>query len=172
MRTSLETASPSADNDAPGSAHVYTVPLGRPFLHALATAILKGDLPIAGGRAPLPLDLPGITLLLPTRRAARAMQDAFLAAGSGRALLLPQIRPISEGEEELTLLTGLAASDTLGMDTLDLPPAVSEIERIRGASSNHLKEVVEHATDEHLVYRGRRTVGRQFAVPTPKDVRF
>ncbi len=129
MRTSLETAGPSADNDAPGSAHVYTVPPGRPFLHALATAILKGDLPNAGGRAPLPLDLPGITLLLPTRRAARAMQDAFLAAGAGRALLLPQIRPISEGEEELTLLSGLAGGGTLGMDALDLRPAISEIER-------------------------------------------
>ncbi len=129
MRTSLETANPSANGDARGSGHVYTVPPGRPFLHALATAILKGNLPIAGGRAPQPLDLPDITLLLPTRRAARAMQDAFLAAGGGRALMLPRIRPISEAEEELTLLSGLAGGGTLGMADLDLPPAISEIER-------------------------------------------
>jgi len=129
VRTSLETANPSANGDARGSAHVYTVPPGRPFLHALATAILKGDLPIAGGRAPLPLDLPDITPLLPTRRAARAMQDAFLAAGGGRALMLPRIRPISEAEEDLTLLSGLAGGGTLGMADLDLPPAISEIER-------------------------------------------
>ncbi|MGI9403804.1 MAG: double-strand break repair protein AddB [Hyphomicrobium sp.] len=129
MRTSLETADPSADGNAQGSAHVYTVPLGRPFLHALAAAILKGDLPIPGGRAPQPLDLPGATLFLPTRRATRAIQDAFLAAGGGRALMLPRIRPISEGEEELTLLSGLAGDGTQGMDALDLPPAVSEIER-------------------------------------------
>ncbi|MEE8253464.1 MAG: hypothetical protein V3R17_05980, partial [Hyphomicrobium sp.] len=108
MRTSLETANPSANGDARGSAHVYTVPPGRPFLHALATAILKGDLPIAGGRAPQPLDLPDITLLLPTRRAARAMQDAFLAAGGGRALKLASIRNISVAEVELNLLSGLA----------------------------------------------------------------
>lgn len=129
MRTSLETARPSANGDAQGSAHVYTVPPGRPFLHALAAAILKGDLPIAGGRAPQPLDLPGITLLLPTRRATRAMHDAFLAAGGGRALMLPRIRPISEAEEELTLLSSFAGGSTLGMEDLDLPPAISEIER-------------------------------------------
>jgi len=57
------------------------------------------------------------------------MQDAFLSAGGGRALMLPRIRPISEGEEELTLLTGLAGGGTLGLDDWDLPPAVSEIER-------------------------------------------
>ena len=37
--------------------------------------------------------------------------------------------PDLEGEEDLTLLCGLASLDTLGTDALDLPPAVSEIER-------------------------------------------
>lgn len=129
MRTSLETANPSANGDAQGSAHVYTVPPGCPFLHALADAILAGDLPIPGGPAPQPLDLPDISLLLPTRRAARAMQDAFLTAAGGRALMLPRIRPISEAEEELTLLSNFAVGGTLGQADLDLPPAISEIER-------------------------------------------
>lgn len=129
MRTSLETATPSANDDAQGSAHVYTVPPGRPFLHALAAAILRGDLPIPGGTTPQPFDLPNITLLLPTRRAARAMQDAFLTASGGRALMLPRIRPISEAEEELTLLSSFAGSDTFGMKNVELPAAISEIER-------------------------------------------
>ncbi len=127
MRTSLETA--SAQIGRQDASRVFTVPAGRAFLEAIASAILKGDLPTPGGAAPEPLDLPDFTLLLPTRRAARALQEAFLSAGGGRAMTLPRIRPISEGEEDLTLLSGLAADAPLGADALDLPPAVSEIAR-------------------------------------------
>ncbi len=127
MRTSLETAAtPTAKTDA---ARVYTVPPGRAFLDAIARALLAGDLPLPGGAAPKPLDLPNVTVLLPTRRAARALQEAFFAAGGGAAMMLPRIRPISEGEDDLTLLSGLAADAALGADALDLPPAVSEIAR-------------------------------------------
>ena len=124
---SLETA--AAPTGSEGTARVYTVPQGRAFLAAIATALLKGDLPAPGGLAPKPLDLPNVTVLLPTRRAARALQEAFLAAGGGRAMMLPRIRPISEGEDDLTLLSGLAADAALGADALDLAPAVSEIAR-------------------------------------------
>jgi len=108
---------------------VFTVPAGQPFLGAVAGAILKGDLPSAGGVAPDPLALPDVTLLLPTRRATRVMQEAFLAAAGERAMTLPQIRPIAAGDDDLSLLAGLASPGTLGTDALDLPPAVSEIER-------------------------------------------
>ncbi len=123
--SSAETALRGADSGV----RVFTVPSGRPFLKAVASAILSGNLPSPGGSAPGPLDLPDITLLLPTRRATRSMQEAFLAAAGGRALTLPQIRPISAGEEDATLLAGLAGPGTVGADSLDLPPAVSEIER-------------------------------------------
>ena len=111
---------------------IFTVPPGRAFLDCLAEAILSGDLPRAGGLAPSPLDLAGWTLMLPTRRAARAFQDAFLRASAKRtagtqAMLLPRIKPIAEGAEDLTLLTGLASLDSLG--AADIAPAVSEIER-------------------------------------------
>lgn len=108
---------------------IYTVPPGEPFLERLARAILNGDLPRPGARRPDPLTLPDVTVLLPTRRAARVMQDAFLTVSGARALLMPQIRPISEGEEDLTLLSGLAGLTTLGAGTLDLPPAMAPLER-------------------------------------------
>jgi ATP-dependent helicase/nuclease subunit B len=108
--------------------NVYTVPPGRPFLRCLAAAILDGNLPAAGGKVRGPLDIAAITLLLPTRRATRALQDAFLAASGGRAMLLPKIMPVSEGQEELSLLAGLAL-DAHGADTLEIPPAMSELER-------------------------------------------
>ena len=124
---SRESAIPGAnDGNAQEGAHFYTVPPGQPFLDALAAAILKGDLPIPGGAAPQPLELPAITLLLPTRRAARAMQDAFLKTAGRQALMLPRIRPISEAEEELTLLSNFAIGGTLGQEDPDLPPAISE----------------------------------------------
>jgi ATP-dependent helicase/nuclease subunit B len=125
---------PDSAADGLRAGRVFTVPAHHAFLAAVAGAVLNGDLPAPGGRAPSHLDLADITLLLPTRRATRAMQEAFLAAGGGRAMTLPAIRPISAGDEDLSLLAGLASADTLGMgtlgaDALDLPPAVSEIER-------------------------------------------
>lgn len=133
MRTSADSA---ADGSADGrvdksarGARVFTVPAGRPFLAAVAAAILDGNLPASGGTAPDPLALPDITLLLPTRRATRVMQEAFLNVAGEGAMTLPQIRPISAGDEDLSLLAGLASPGTLGSDALDLPPAVSEIER-------------------------------------------
>lgn len=108
---------------------IFTVPAGEPFLPRLAHALINGDLPSPGGKPAGVLNLPDVTLLLPTRRAARALQDAFLSVTGARALLMPRIRPISEGEEDITLLSGLAGLMTLGADTLDLPPAVSPLER-------------------------------------------
>ncbi len=108
---------------------IFTVPPDRSFLHELAAAILAGDLPRVGGPAPDPLQLPDMTILLPTRRAARALQEAFRAVSGRPALLLPKIRPISEGEEDLTLLTGLAAAPETSSAALSVPPAISEIER-------------------------------------------
>ncbi len=112
---------------------VYTVPASEPFLTRLAEAILMGHLPAADGIAPHPLDLPDITILLPTRRAARALQQAFLSVSGKTALLLPSIRPIAEGEEDLSLLAGLVSRSSLtggpAGEPDDIAPAVGELER-------------------------------------------
>ena len=118
-----------ATNGAVHRARIFTVPPGQPFLVALARAILAGDLPVPGGAAPDPLSLPSYTLLLPTRRAARALHDAFLKVGGGRALLLPRIRPIAEGQEDLGLLESAAEQVFLADHVDDLPPAITELER-------------------------------------------
>lgn len=118
-----------AANGAVHRARIFTVPPGQPFLIALARAILAGDLPVPGGAAPDPLSLPSYTLLLPTRRAARALHDAFLNVGGGRALLLPRIKPIAEGQEDLDLLEGAAEQVSPADYAGDLPPAISELER-------------------------------------------
>ena len=119
---------PCSDGDGVAlSGGVFTAPAGQPFLRTLARAILAGDLPRPGG-AP-PADLSAITILLPTRRAARALQEAFLEASSGRALLLPRIKPIAEGNEDLTLISAFSGPEQLGAGAADIPPAVGEVER-------------------------------------------
>lgn len=108
---------------------IYTVPPGLPFLRTLADAILAGDLPRPGGTRPSPIGLAGYTLLLPTRRATRALQEAFLAASGGQALLMPRLQPIGDGIEDLSLLAGAAGLGDLGPESASIPPALSELQR-------------------------------------------
>jgi len=71
----------------------------------------------------------GITILTTTRRAARALQNAFLRETEGRPLLLPAMRPLGDvDEDELALEGDLAlAGDQSG--ALDLPPAIEPLRR-------------------------------------------
>jgi ATP-dependent helicase/nuclease subunit B len=78
-----------------GRPRIYTVPHGTPFFAALAEALLAGRLSLPSGSRPAPLELAGITLLLPTRRDIGALQEAFLKAADGAAVLLPNIKLIS-----------------------------------------------------------------------------
>jgi ATP-dependent helicase/nuclease subunit B len=112
----------------PPARRIYTVPPGRPFLTALAEALLAGDLPNPGGTRPGPMQLADTTLLLPTRRATRALQEAFLRAAGGTALLLPRIRPIIGAAEED--LGALASAEDLATDAAgELRPAISDMGR-------------------------------------------
>ena len=99
---------------------VWTIPPGVPFLDALAAGLLdrsRGD----------PLALSAATVLLPTRRACRALTEAFLRRSDGAALLLPRLMPIGETDELDALL---AAEDEPGIaDALDLPPAIPDLQR-------------------------------------------
>ena len=72
------------------------------FLDALAADWLDR----AGGDA---LAVANGLILLPTRRAARALGDAFLHAAGGRPLLLPRIAAIGAPDEAQLALTGMFA---------------------------------------------------------------
>jgi ATP-dependent helicase/nuclease subunit B len=93
--------------------NLFTLPPHVPFLDAVAQEWLGRS----GGD-------PGETtrglILLPTRRAARALAEAFLRASRGRALLLPRIVAIGALDETPLALAG----------TLDLPPAVEPMQRL------------------------------------------
>ena len=111
------------------SPNIFTVPPTRPFLDAVAEAIVGGHLPRLGGRPPRIEELSGYTLILPTKRSVKAMQEALLRASPRRALILPRIRAIGVGEEDAALIEGLAEPATQ-YAPLDLPPAVGGLERL------------------------------------------
>lgn len=93
---------------------LFTIAPGLPFLPTLARGALA--------RLGTGEELAAATILLPTRRAARALQAAFLREADSPALLLPRLRP----------LAGLSVEDAdeLALPALlDLPPAVEPLRR-------------------------------------------
>ncbi len=96
--------------------NLFQIPADRPFLDSLAAGVLAQVQGQAADR------LSRVTILLPTRRSARALRTAFLRAAPGQALLLPRMRALAglstEDADELAL-PGL----------LELPPAVEPLRR-------------------------------------------
>ena len=83
-------------------------------------------------RALDPLTLTRTTILLPTRRACRALRDAFLRAADGEALLLPKLLPLGDVDVDEIELRGDAASDEMpsaASGGATLPVALSGLRR-------------------------------------------
>ncbi|MBV8869403.1 MAG: double-strand break repair protein AddB, partial [Acetobacteraceae bacterium] len=97
--------------------NLFTIPPHLPFLDVIAAEWLAGT-------GPDPLAAADGLILLPTRRAARALVEAFLRATTGRALLLPRIAAIGALDEAPLALAG----------ALDLPPAVEPARRLAALS--------------------------------------
>lgn len=102
---------------------IFSMPPGAPFLERLASALLAD--PTLGGRFAGRFDLADLTILLPTRRAVRALGQAFLRAGDGAALILPSIRALGDIDEEEMVLDPAG----LGAEVLALPPPMPSMER-------------------------------------------
>lgn len=99
---------------------IYTIPFDQPFLDTLVAGLMR-----RAGKDPLALTR--MTVLLPTRRAARSLREAFLRFGSGRVMLLPRMLPVGDLDpDELALL---ADESETGGEGFDLPPSVPELRR-------------------------------------------
>lgn len=103
----------------PEAPAVFTIPAGLSFVDALATGLLRRH-------ADSPEGLAAATVLLPTRRACRALQAAFLRASGGAPLLLPRLLPLGDLDPE-ELLFEVPSFASEGAATL--PPAVSAVQR-------------------------------------------
>ena len=71
---------------------LFSIPPWRPFADDLAAGLLA--------RHPDPMALARVLLLLPTRRAIRALTDAFVRESDGKALLLPRMVPAGDIETD------------------------------------------------------------------------
>ena len=91
---------------------LYSLPPHLPLLDAVALDWLQ--------RSPDPLQRANGLILLPTRRAARTLADAFLRAANGAPLLLPRITALGALDETPLALAG----------ALELPPAVEPAQRL------------------------------------------
>ncbi|MEZ0259714.1 MAG: double-strand break repair protein AddB [Alphaproteobacteria bacterium] len=99
---------------------VVNIPAGRSFADSLALGILEQT-----GRDPLKLS--EMLILLPSRRSIRTLREAFLRLSGGDPLLLPAMQPVGDiDDDEVAML--LAAEADAGA-VLDIPPAVSSLER-------------------------------------------
>lgn len=99
--------------------NLFSIAPGTAFLPALAEGVLKRHFD-----AQAPESLARVTILLPTRRAARALIAAFAQiAGPGRALLLPRILPIGDSDEEALVF------DPASMSEETIPPAIPSLRR-------------------------------------------
>jgi ATP-dependent helicase/nuclease subunit B len=103
------------------SLKIYNIAAGQPFLDVLATSLSTQET-----RAALfgPVALEDITILLPTRRAARELARLLLAAAEKNgqeAILLPQISTLGDLDDE-DFEAGLLAGTPSA--ALSLPPAI------------------------------------------------
>ncbi|MFA6279467.1 MAG: double-strand break repair protein AddB [Bdellovibrionales bacterium] len=94
---------------------VFTLPADSCFVTALA----RGLLARAGGD---PMALAAMQIYLPTRRACRALREAFLQETDARASLLPRMQPLGDVEEDALDFMAAGALD-------DLPPAITPLRR-------------------------------------------
>jgi ATP-dependent helicase/nuclease subunit B len=117
---------PPALNLGPGAPKpaVYSIPAWAPFVDTLAAGIrdIVGD---------APEDLARVRVLLPTRRACRALREAFLRLGGGRPLLLPRMTPLGDMDEDELALGAWTGEfpDTGVTAAFEVPPAISALRR-------------------------------------------
>ena len=104
------------DPFSPAGPRWYAIEAQRSFLDDLAAGVLDwlGEHP--------PEALSDAVILLPNRRAARAFTAALTRQAGGRPILLPQVRPLGDLEEDEPPF----APGELG---LDLPPAIAPLAR-------------------------------------------
>jgi len=94
----------------PNNPCVYTMPSGEPFLHNLAKGL----------KTALGDNLSKALILLPTRRAVRALADEFVNLSDGRATLLPLMRPLADMDEN-------EPPFTTGTIDFEIPPAIDPV---------------------------------------------
>ena len=111
-------ASDAFAQDMANPENLFFVPPGEAFADLIAKQLMAEttDQPDA---------LPDYVLMVPNRRSAKVMRDAFLRQSGGAVTLLPTIRPLGEADEDELAVYGAGGQQA----TLDLPPAIPDLQR-------------------------------------------
>lgn len=123
------------------SPHILNIPPEYAFVDVLARELLRRH----------GASLSEITVLTTTRRAARALQGAFLRETAGKPLMLPRMRPIGDVEEDELLLESDVGLGGAGEKLLSLPPSIDPLRRqlllsrLIQARSDHAGGIAEAA---------------------------
>lgn len=103
--------------------NIYTIPSGSNFAEELAREIWQSF-----SDAKDPSVLSRVTLLVPTRRAVGAVQEAFERVTPGTSLILPRVRPIGDVDEE-ALIFEPGFQERALIDEGGSPPPISSLKR-------------------------------------------
>ncbi len=100
----------------PNPSKIYTIPPTVSFTDTLASGLIKevGD---------NPEKLASYLILLPTRRACRSVQEAFLRHSHDKPIMLPRLHPIGDVDGEELFISGTASQ----IDKI--PPAMPSLMR-------------------------------------------
>lgn len=101
------------------SRNLYNISLSNCFVDTVAARLLSEY-------RDKPLELADVLLLLPNRRAVKAMAEAFVRAQGMSPTLLPKMLPFGDVEEDELFLTGIDSDKEL----LTLPPSIERNERL------------------------------------------
>lgn len=107
----------------PGLSGFFNIAAARPFVDDLARFLLSqyGDDHLA---------LAKVRILVPNRRAVRAMADALLRQTNGRSLLLPRITPLGDvDEDELQLVAASSEMAVADDERFYGPPPIDPLRR-------------------------------------------
>lgn len=101
-----------------GNPTIYTISAAQSFVDDLAHGLLDryGDDPLL---------LSSVSVLLPNRRAARSLREAFLRIGGGKPTLLPSMRAIGDVDDGEIEFLGAG----LGLDLSTITPPISPLRR-------------------------------------------
>mgnify|MGYP003640710373 FL=1 len=111
-------ASDAFAQDMANPENLFFIPPGEAFADLIAKQLMAET-------ADQPDALPDYVLMVPHRRSAKVMRDAFLRQSGGAVTLLPTIRPLGEADEDELAVYGAGGQQA----ALDLPPAIPDLQR-------------------------------------------
>ena len=98
---------------------VYNIPAHQSFVDVLANGVIERF-----GQDPISLS--EVLILLPNRRAVRSLREAFLRISDGKPILLPNMQPIGDVDEDGLIMGGGTLYDDLSIMPA-VPPYVRQM---------------------------------------------